>query len=165
MRVPAIALAACVLVAAISLAGCAKPEPPELTVKQVKVSRIDLGGIEITVDVETFNPNSIELSARRVTGQVLVDGRYDLGTVTVEKPVVLPAHGKTNIETPLSLSWQSVTTLASIAVSNRPVPYTVKGTVNVGGDRLNIDMPFTTQGTFTAQELAQAAARSLPIVR
>ena len=147
---------------ALLLAGCTKPAPPELTVKQVKVSRIDLTGVEIAVDVDAFNPNHVELSARRVTGQVLIDGRYDLGTVTVERPVILPAQAKTSISAPLSLSWQSVTTLGAIATSNRPVPFAVSGTVNIGGERLNIDVPFTAQGVLTPQEIAQAAARSLP---
>jgi LEA14-like dessication related protein len=147
---------------ALLLAGCAKPQPPELTVKQVKVSRVDFMGVEIAVDVDAFNPNSIELSARRVTGQVVIDGRYDLGTVTVERPMVLPAKAKTSISAPIALSWQNVTVLGAIATSNRPVPFAVSGTVNIGGERLNIDVPFTAQGIITPQELAQAAAHSLP---
>ena len=52
--------------------------------------------------------------------------------------------------------------LASLAATRRAVPYVVEGKANVGGERLNVDVPFRVQGVITDELVAQAAMRSLP---
>jgi hypothetical protein len=54
--------------------------------------------------------------------------------------------------------------LALLAASNRPAPYTIDGTVTIGGERLNVDLPLHMTGTITHEELVQVTTRSLPAI-
>ena len=142
-------------------AGCSKPEPPVLTPKSAKVVAVSLAGVDLALDVDAFNPNASELSARSVTGKVVLDGRYTLGAATMSTPIRLPAGVHTDLTVPLAATWTDLTALATLAATNRPVPFTVDGTVNVGGDRLNVDLPLHMAGSLTHDELVKAASRSL----
>jgi LEA14-like dessication related protein len=145
-------------------AACSKPDPPVLTPKSAKVTAVTLAGVDITVDVEAYNPNGVELSARGVTGKVVLDGRYDLGTTTVSKIISLPAGARTDLEVPLAVTWKDAAALVPLATSNRTIPFTIDGTVTVGGARLNVDLPFHLAGSMTHDELVQATTRSLPAI-
>ena len=122
--------------------ACSKPQPPQLTPKEAKVT-------------------SVDLSVRTVVAHVIVDGNQDLGTVTASQPFNLPANARTVIDVPMSVKWKNVGSVASIAAAKRPVPYTVDGTATVGGERLNVDVPFKMSGTLTAEQLQQAGMKSL----
>jgi LEA14-like dessication related protein len=150
--------------AALATLSCSKPDPPVLTPKSAKLSGITPAGVTFDLSVEAFNPNSVELAAQSVTGKVVLDGKYDLGTATVAKPVALPAGARTTLDIPLSLRWNDVLALGQLAASNRAAPYAVDGTVTVGGARLNVDLPFHMTGTVTHEELVQLTTRSLPAI-
>src|SRR5688572_2919223 len=95
---------ACTL--ALGSGACKKPDPPKLTPKEARVTAITTRGLDILLKVEATNPNSMTLSARSVTGKAKLDGRYDLATVTIEKPVVLPPNNvPTMIDAPMTLPW------------------------------------------------------------
>jgi len=146
----------------IAAAGaCSKPQPPQLTPKEAKVTSVDIAGFDMRVKMEAFNPNGVDLSVRNVTAHVIVDGNQDLGTVTASQPFNLPANARTVIDVPMTVKWKSVGNLASIASAKRPVPYTVDGTATVGGEHLNVDVPFKMNGVMTAEQLQQAGMKSL----
>jgi LEA14-like dessication related protein len=161
------------LVAVVSLASlaslsafapsfaCSKPQAPQLTPQQAKVTAVDATGFDMTVKMDAFNPNGYELAVQSVVAHVLVDGNQDLGTVTASKPIALPASAHTVIEVPMNVKWKNAAGFAAIAASRRPVPYTLDGTATVGGHSLNVDVPFKLQGTITAEQLQQAGLKSL----
>jgi LEA14-like dessication related protein len=153
------AVAAMALVA--SLTSCAKPRPPEITPSKAEVTKLDLAGVDLRVTFDTFNPNAFDLSVQRVTAHVVADAKEDLGVVTSTEPFTLPAGKHLQMLVPLTMKWQSAGTLAALTASGRPIPYTVDGTAAVGGERLNVDVPFTVQGTLTQEQLERAAVRSL----
>ena len=156
------ALALVFALVALSAAGaCSKPQPPQLTPKEAKVTSVDLTGFDMRVKMEAFNPNGFDLSVRSVVAHVVVDGTHDLGTVTSAQPINLPANARTLIEVPLNMKWKGAADFASIASSKRPIPYTVDGTATVGGASLNVDVPFKLQGVITAEQLQQAGLKSL----
>jgi hypothetical protein len=150
-------------VLAIGSGACKKPLPPKVTPKEARVTAISSRGLDVLLKVEATNPNAMTLSARSVTGKAKLDGRYDLGTVTIEKPVVLPPNNvPTMIDVPMTLPWSDLTTLGIVASATRPLPYTIEGTVAIGGERFNVDVPFRIDGTITREQIAGAALKSLP---
>ena len=158
------------LVAVVSLASltafapsfaCSKPQAPQLTPQQAKVTAVDVNGFDMIVKMDAFNPNGYELAVQSVVAHVLVDGNQDLGTVTASKPIALPASVHTAIEVPMNVKWKNAAGFAAIATSRRPVPYTLDGTATVGGHSLNVDVPFKLAGTITAEQLQQAGLKSL----
>lgn len=156
------ALAALFVVALAPTLGCSKPEPPQITVKDAKVTDVSLAGITVAVDAEAYNPNAVPLTIQSFSGSAKLDGKYDLGAVTVTTPTSLPAGARTPITVPMAMPWQGVSTMATLAMGSGAIPYTVTGTVKVGGERLAIDLPFQVQGTLTREQIAQSAIRSVP---
>ena len=73
------ALAALVLVTA----SCKKPEPPTIIPKEAKVTAVGPAGVTMQVKVDAVNPNSYPLTAQSITARAKLDGKYDLGAVTV----------------------------------------------------------------------------------
>jgi LEA14-like dessication related protein len=144
--------------------ACSKPEPPKLVPKEAKVTAVSPAGLSLLLRMEATNPNRVTLSAQSVTGKAKLDGKWDVGTVTIAKPVVLPPNVPTMIDVPLTMPWKDVTVLGALATAPGPVPYVVEGTVTVGGEKLNVDLPFSLSGTITREEIANAALRSLPTI-
>lgn len=149
---------------ALGAAACQKPEPPQIVAKDARVTAIGVGGLNVVVRVEATNPNRITLTAQSFTGHAKLDGKLDFGTVTIQKPVVLPPNTPTTIEVPMTMPWTDVRAIATIAQSPRPMPYVVEGTAKIGGENINVDVPFTVSGTVTAQQIAAAAVNSIPAI-
>lgn len=145
----------------LAAGACQKPQPPQLTPKEARITAVDLSGFDMRVKLDAFNPNGFELSVRSVVAHVVVDGTRDLGTVTAPLPFNLPANARTTIDAPLSVKWKSAADLATLATSKRAIPYVVDGTASIGGSSLSVDVPFKLEGTITPQQLQQAGLKSL----
>ena len=149
------------LVAAACAAACSKPAPPTLTPQRVTVNGVDAAGLALTVSISAANPNSSDLTATDVSSHVVVQG-HDVGTVTVPESMTLPAGKTTNIDVPVKVSWSDMTMLAQLAGTNAPVPYSVDGTLQLGGSLLHVGVPFHLDGTLTHQQILGALVRSMP---
>lgn len=142
--------------------SCAKPKAPTVVPKESRVTAIGPAGIDVVVKVEATNPNTFTISTRSVTAKAKLDGRWDMGTVTIPHVLVLPPSTPTTFDMPMHLNWTDVQALGSLAMTPKPVPYVIEGTVNVGGESLNVDVPFTVSGTITREQIVQTAMKGLP---
>lgn len=145
----------------LAAGACSKPKAPELTPQEATITAVDLSGFDMRVKMDAYNPNGFPLAVRTVSARVVVDGTQDLGTVTSTQPISLPASAHTTLDVPMNVKWRSVGGLATIAAAQRPVPYVLDGTATIGGESLNVDVPFRMQGVLTAEQLQNAAMKSL----
>src|SRR4051812_48462089 len=122
-----------VFVTSFAAAGCAKPDPPKITPKEARITMVGPQGIEVLVRVEALNPNKMTLSAQSMSGKAKLDGKYEMGQVTIAKPIVLPPNVPTMIDVPMTMPWTDVQSLAQMASANRSIPYVIDGTVAIGG--------------------------------
>lgn len=152
-----------VLVLAGTVPGCAKPRPPKLKPKAVAVKTVTADGLEIEVTIDAKNPNSIPLVARSVKAHVTLAEKVDMGEVTVKTKVKLPAEKHKDIVVPMSLKWGNSVEVAMLAATRETIPFKVEGTAEVGADDFSVDVPFTSEGELTRQDLVVLTARSLPI--
>ena len=152
---------AALLVGAVVLSACSKPQAPTLVPKEATVTDVSLTGFDMTVKLDAFNPNSFPIAVRSMSAHVIVNGNQDLGTVTSNTPINLPANAHTLVDAPLNVKWKGAAGIASLAQARQPVPYVVDGTATVGGESLNVDVPFKLTGTITPQQLQTAAQKSL----
>lgn len=150
------------VLALVSITACSKPEPPKIVPKEARVTAITPAGIEVALKVEATNPNSVTLQAQSFTGKAKLDGKWELASVTIVKPVVLPPHAPTMIDVPLTMPWQDTTALVAMATAQKPIPYVVEGTVTVGGESMNVEVPYAVSGTVTREQLAAAAKKAMP---
>ncbi len=128
----------------------------------MQVTALGPAGASLLVRVEATNPNRVTLSARSVTAKVKLDGKWDLGTVTIPTPVVLPPNAPTMVDVPMTLPWSDLRAVGALAATPAPVPYVLEGTFAIGGEKLNVDLPFTMSGTLTREQVIGAALKSLP---
>jgi hypothetical protein len=63
---------------------------------------------------------------------------------------------------PVTLVLRDLPVVVGLALSNRDLSYDVDGTVNVGGDSLNVNLPFHLTGALTHEQLLKATMNSLP---
>lgn len=142
--------------------GCSRPKPPTITPEKAEVASIGPAGVELVVELGIDNPNRKDLSARSVTGRLILDGKHDLGTVTVPHEFKLPSGKRSHLKVPLSLKWKNLAALVALAAENRSIPYDVDGWVSVGGDILHADVPFRLRGVLTHDAIVRATMNSLP---
>lgn len=151
-----------VVAAVLGSSACEKPAPPKVVPKGARVAAITPAGLDVVVKIEATNPNSVTLSAQSFTGKAKLDGKWDLSPVTIAKPVVLPPHQPTTIEVPLTMPWRDLSVLAALSTVKRPVPYVLDCSVRIGGESLNVDVPFSVTGTITREQIAAAAGKTIP---
>jgi LEA14-like dessication related protein len=149
-------------VATIAIVACSKPDAPTLTPERVEVLGVTPQGLSLQITLKADNPNGFALSARSVKARVVLDGSVDLGEVVVPAKVKLPKRASTSIVVPLQVKWTNLAALGLLAASKPVIPFTMTGTANVGGEGLNLDLPFTLAGSLTREQLLQATAAGLP---
>jgi LEA14-like dessication related protein len=158
--VPAVALVASVA----AVAACSKPQPPTLVPKKATVTGMSAAGIDMQLDLDATNPNSIPLVAQSVTAKVSFDKQYDMGTATIAKSFDIPAGKTTTLSVPMSIPWSNVAPLVALGASGKNVTYDVDGSVVIGGASLNVTLPFTATGTITHDQIVAATVRSIPSI-
>jgi hypothetical protein len=151
-----------VLAIVLFLAGCSRPRPPTITPEKATITSIGTSGIGVLVQLALDNPNSIELSGRSLSAKVVLDGKQDLGTVTVPNGLKMPAGQRTELSVPMSLPWKDLAPLLALAGQARDVPYDVDGSLEVGSETFHLSVPFHLKGALTHEQLMQATVGSLP---
>jgi LEA14-like dessication related protein len=141
--------------------SCSPPEPPTITVKEAKLTHIDLTGMKLSLRVLATNKNRFELTLSSFEGKLLLNGR-DAGVVSLVQPVTLATGEKTPLDVPLALTWNDLGTIAVAATSGRDVPFVVDGTVGVGGGKLSVRIPMKTEGTLSKRDIAEVMQKSVP---
>jgi LEA14-like dessication related protein len=147
--------------AALGLGACS-PDPPSLTAQLVQVTEVSPAGLGLRVQLSAYNPNNITLSVRSVSARVTLAGRVDLGSAELPSGVSLASKAHTPVVFDLKLPWRNAIEVAAVAATQPSSPYLINGTVKVGGESLNVELPFQLQGVLTREQLMQAGLRGLP---
>jgi len=149
-----------------TLAGaCSKPSPPTLAPEKVSLNRIDVAGLSLDISMSATNPNSVDLTASGVSSHVVVGGTHDVGTVNLPEAITLPAGKTTRLDVPLAKTWSDIGALAQLALAAGDLPYTVDGTLEIGGSLLHVGVPFHFDGTITHAQIVGAMMNSFPAPR
>lgn len=144
-----------------SVVGC-KPSPPTLTPKEVTVTQVSAAGLSVEVLVVAKNPNSVSLTAERVVAKITLDDSVDLGEVTVDAPVKLPANKKKQMLVPMTFKATRVFEIAALAARKEVIPYRVSGHATVGANDWTVDVPFSIDGSIPRVELLKMVSVGLP---
>jgi len=93
--------------------------------------------------------------------QVFLAGR-DLGHSRIDRPVPLPPRQDVNVDGDVSVPWRDLPGLLLSTAMNEQVPYRLEGRARIGGDRLNVEIPFRMESTMPRSVLTSAAGNSVP---
>lgn len=148
--------------ASLALAGCTKPEPPTVRPVSGRITGINTTGLEVEAKLEAQNPNDFDIQVKSFTATVTLDHQINIGTVTANHAVTLPANKKKVFDLPITVKWADVSSLAPLALGSRDVPWDAEGTVKVSAESLDVSLPFKVNGTVTHQQIVTAVGKSLP---
>jgi LEA14-like dessication related protein len=141
------------------LVACSKPKPVEVRPRSVQIEQIQPQGLALAVVLDVHNPNAFAITAREVTGTIQLDSGVELGRGNTSAAVTVPAEQTAAVPVRLSMGWTNLAALAPYALDPRPVPYRIIGKAQVGGERLNMELPFDISGTLTREQVLQAGLR------
>lgn len=145
----------------LGLVACQKPEPPKVTPRVARVTGVGPGSLELSVDLDVENPNPFPLIARTVTGKLATASGVEIGSGRAEPNGSIPAKGSALVPSQLSVRFSNLAGLAPLALSGQPVPYVFSGIATIGGERLNVEVPFSVKGELTRDQLLGAGLRGL----
>jgi LEA14-like dessication related protein len=147
--------------AALLTLSCAKPKPPELTPRSVQVSALKPDGVELTLQLDAHNPNAFPIIANEVTGVFELRGGTELGRGQSAGAFTIPGEQTQPLSATLEVRWKSLSLLAPYALAAKPLPYRLRGTARIGGEHLNVDVPYTIEGELTPEQVMQAGIRGV----
>jgi LEA14-like dessication related protein len=154
------ALALILVMGFMFVVACAKPKPPTVVPKDAKIVALDTETVTLELRLELTNPNGFAIDVRRISANVMVEDLV-IGTIDVPHAVSLSSNVPTLVTVPLKLRWDGAAALAKIAAKGKDVPFRVDGSVGIGGERLNVDVPYSQSGVITKQQQEEAAIRSI----
>ena len=161
MRLPPLALTLTFAACAASSA-CSRPAPPTLVPERVRLTGLTTARIDLEVALMVQNPNDIDLVARNLTAHFKVADKFELGTADLPVTTVFPAHQSKELTLPLTVKVQDLALLITMAATSSTIPFTVDGTVGLGGELLHVDLPYQLDGTVSRDQILRATVSSLP---
>lgn len=145
---------------ALSLVACS-PEPPRLTPQSSEVTGVSSQGLGLRVHLNANNPNRVDLTVQSVDVRVTLAAR-DLGRSVLNDRTRLPAGRDVALSLDLNAPWGDLPGLLMVTALNENVPYQLDGTVRVGGERVQLQVPFHLESTVPRSVLLSAAGSLVP---
>lgn len=146
----------------VALAACSKPQPPTITAVTPTAVMADQRGITLGLQLGMHNPNRVSIPVKAVNAHVNLDDKVDLGDVQTSEAVTLPAGQDATVPVSIPIAWTDLGQMAALAGPPHDVKYKASGTVTLGGDLLNVTVPFEATGTIKQQDMAQGALKAVP---
>lgn len=125
----------------------------------MQIEQIQPQGLSLAVVLDVHNPNGFAITAREVSGTIQLASGVELGRGNTSAAVTVPAEQTAAVPVRLSMGWTNLAALAPYALDPRPVPYRIIGKARVGGEQLNMELPFDISGTLTREQVLQAGLR------
>ena len=141
----------------VLVAACSKPKPVDIAPRSVRVAALRPEGIDLTVELDVHNPNTFAIRASAVSAVLEVENGAELGRGSSLPAFTIPAEGRITLPAALTLQWTNLSVLAPYALGGQPVPYRVRGMARVGGESLNLDLPFTISGQLSPDQVVKLA--------
>jgi LEA14-like dessication related protein len=146
-----------VLVALSMIAvSCSKPKPPSITPRSAQVSAIKPDGVQLALVLAAHNPNSFPIVASSVTGTFELQDGTALGRAQSVESFTIPAGGDQDLKALLDVRFDSMSALAPYALAAKALPYRIRGNARLGGEQLNVDVPFAIDGQLTPEQVMAA---------
>jgi LEA14-like dessication related protein len=146
-------------VAALTLTvACQKPKPPTITPKSAQVLAVSAKGLSLAVTFDVANPNRFPLIVHAVDGRFSLGAGagVELGRAHAEPASSIPAEGASTVTSQIAIAWTNLGALTPFLLSPAAVPYRFDGNATLGGESLNVNLPFTLSGELSRAQLINA---------
>ncbi len=132
-----------------------RPAPPRITPRSASITSATSQGLGLRVELTAHNPNRVDVTVRSIEVRVTLAGR-DLGTTRVPDSTSLPSRRDVTLTVNVVAPWQDLPGIVVATALNENVPYRLDGTARVGGERVNLDVPFHVESTMPRSVLTGA---------
>ena len=123
----------------------------------------------LAVTFDVANPNRFPLIVHAVDGRFSLGAGagVELGKAHAEPASSIPAEGTSTVTSQIAVGWTNLPALTPFLLSPAAVPYRFDGSAILGGESLNLSLPFTLTGELTRAQLINAglSGLSLPAAR
>ena len=142
----------CLVSAAVLLTSCASLEdmvsPPDVSLRDVSVSSLDLSSQTFLLSFDVFNPNPFPLPVKTISYAVILDGqRFASGETASSFTVAAGGDGEFSISVALNLLQTAPDLLFIVREGvHRDIPYALKG-------QLGVDIPYARPLSFQSDGL------------
>jgi len=149
------------LVLAFSVTACSRPVPPTVTPREARVTRVDPSRLVLSIVLDVSNPNSFSIVAQAVDGALELENGTVLGHARVPLQTSIPAKSSSQVTSELSVPWANLPALAPFALSGTDVRFRFRGTATIGGESLNVGVPFELAGVLNRAQVLELGLRGL----
>jgi LEA14-like dessication related protein len=149
--------------ALFAASACSKPQPPTITPRSIRVSSVGPAGLTLAIELDVHNPNSFALSARSVEGALEIGTGIEVGNARAAPEAPIPARESAIVQSELRVGISNLLALAPYALQAQPVPYRFRGQALIGGESLNVGVPFELRGELTPAQLLELGSRGLGV--
>ena len=134
-------VALCMLLAA-ALSGCALAkrfsfEPPTVRLEFIEVTRLDLEGGSLRLQLAVHNPNPYDLRGGQLSATLDLEDTH-FGDASLERAATLSAGKQSWVTVPMQFTWEGVGAAARGVLTRGAVSYRLEGRLLVqtpGGER------------------------------
>jgi LEA14-like dessication related protein len=144
----------------IWLSGCIEPKSPVVTPQVTRVTAVMPSGLDLALTLRVDNPNDFPLAVHRVKGTVFIGQGKRLGESSAQPSQWIAAKQSGIVQSSLRVPWEQLPALSEL-VGRTQVPYRVVGDVTIGGESLNVTVPYEMSGQLSTQQLLAAGLRGL----
>lgn len=133
------------IVAALFLSGCTllqKPDPPKVTLRQVRVEEVNLKGARVVFDLDAFNPNSSALAVDHVKYNLELNSK-PITEGALQNRIELKAKEISQVSIPIEVEFTKVFDSLLSALQKPKADYRMFGQAKVSG----FTVPFEEKGT------------------
>src|SRR4051794_30269507 len=126
-----------VALAAVALTATGCVHDPVMRLNHAEISGIRIGfpgipptvGVQMTVFLDVYNPNSYDVAVRAVRGQVVFAGKYPLPVDfrANQQGIWLPAGRYTSVRVPVTIPMQLGIALMQESYNSPVIPYVFNG--------------------------------------
>jgi len=119
---------------------------PQLSLKNVKMQKLSLSGVDLKLLVGLKNPNSFGFNVGKLDYKLDLAGKPFASGIT-GKLLDVPAKGDGVIELPISISSAGVLGSLYSALSGQSIAASLQGTAELTTQHGTVPLPFNTQST------------------
>jgi LEA14-like dessication related protein len=143
--------------------ACARPQPPSITPRSADVTGATSAGLGLRVHCVIRNRNTFALTVQHVSVRLTLASR-DLGVTELDSALRLPTNTDVPLDIEVRAPWGDLPGIIAVSMFNENIPYRLDGTARVGGERLNVDVPFRLESTLPRRLLLGAASSAAPTI-
>lgn len=138
------------LIATFLLTGCTlfqKPQPPKVTLKEVRIENVHLQGARLIFELDAFNPNASVLAVDNVKYNLELNSK-PVTEGALRDRIELKAKETTKLTIPIEIEFSKVFTSLLSALKKPQADYKIFGSAQVSG----FTVPFEEKGTIDWQQ-------------